>query len=42
MEILTKEEFLLSTEMCPVSPEIKNDEWLEALKDSESDIVYII
>lgn len=42
METLTKEEFLLSTEMCPVIPEIKNDEWMEALKDSESDIVYII
>lgn len=42
MNTLTKEEFLLSTEKCPVIPEIKNDEWMESLKDSESDIVYII
>lgn len=42
MNTLTKEEFLLSTEKCPVIPEIKNDEWMESLKDSESDIAYII
>ncbi len=42
MKTLTKEEFLLSTEKCPVIPEIKNDEWMESLKDSESDIAYII
>ena len=42
MKTLAKEEFLLSTEKCPVIPEIKNDEWMESLKDSESDIAYII
>lgn len=42
MGYLTKEEFLLATEKCPVIPEIKNDEWLEALPDSESDLVYIL
>lgn len=42
MASLTKEIFLESTENCPVIPEIKNDEWLEALKTSESDIVYVL
>lgn len=42
MEHLTKEEFLMATEKCPVIPEIKNDEWLESLPDSDSDIVYIL
>lgn len=42
MAYLTKEEFLLATEKCPVIPEIKNDEWLEALTDSDSDLVYIL
>ncbi len=42
MAYLTKEEFLLATEKCPVIPEIKNDEWLEALADSDSDLVYIL
>ena len=42
MSILTKDIFLESTENCPVIPEVKNDEWLEALESSESDIVYII
>lgn len=42
MTYLTKEEFLLATEKCPVIPEIKNDEWLEALADSDSDLVYIL
>ena len=39
---LTKEFFLELTENCPVIPEIKNDEWLGALKESDSDIVYIL
>ena len=39
---LTKESFLESTENCPVIPEIKNDDWLESLKASESDIVYVL
>lgn len=42
MERLTKDEFLLATEKCPVIPEIKNDEWLEALPDSDSDLAYIL
>lgn len=42
MAHLTKEEFLLATEKCPVIPEIKNDEWLESLPDSDSDIAYIL
>ena len=42
MSVLTKEIFLESTENCPVIPEVKNDEWLESLGNSESDIVYII
>lgn len=32
----------MATEKCPVIPEIKNDEWLESLPDSDSDIVYIL
>ncbi len=39
---LTKDEFVMATEKCPVIPEIKNDEWLDSLKDSESEIVYIL
>lgn len=39
---LTKEFFLESTENCPVIPEIKNDEWLGALKESDSDIAYVL
>ena len=39
---LTKQSFLESTEKCPVIPEIKNDEWLEALKESDSDIAYVL
>lgn len=42
MAYMTKEEFLMATEKCPVIPEIKNDEWLEALPDSDSDLVYIL
>lgn len=39
---LTKDFFLESTENCPVIPEIKNDEWLGALKESDSDIAYVL
>ena len=39
---LTREFFLESTENCPVIPEIKNDEWLGALKESDSDIAYVL
>lgn len=42
MLTLTKDAFLESTEKCPVIPEVKNDEWLDALKKSESDVVYIV
>ncbi len=42
MTSLTKEIFLESTEKCPVIPELKNEEWFDALKKSESDIVYIV
>lgn len=42
MSNFTKEDFILATEDCPIIPEIKNDEWLEALKESECDIAYII
>mgnify|MGYP002512708223 CR=1 FL=1 len=39
---LTREFFLESTENCPVIPEIKNDEGLGALKESDSDIAYVL
>lgn len=39
---LNKGTFLEATEKCPVIPEVKNDEWLESLKESESDVVYIV
>lgn len=42
MTTLTKEDFLLSTESCPVIPEVKNEEWLECLKDSDSELAYIV
>lgn len=42
MEPLTKDFFLEATENCPVIPEIINDEWLEALPESDCDIVYIV
>lgn len=42
MSTLTKEIFLLATEKCPVIPEIKNDEWLEALPISDSELAYIL
>ena len=42
MEPLTKDFFMEATENCPVIPEIINDEWLEALPESDCDIVYIV
>ncbi|MBQ1490307.1 MAG: glycerol-3-phosphate responsive antiterminator [Eubacterium sp.] len=39
---LTKTIFVEATENCPVIPEVKNDEWLESLDRSESELVYII
>jgi len=39
---LTKEYFMEATEGCPVIPAIKNDEWLEACKESDCGIAYII
>ena len=42
MELLTKDFFMEATENCPVIPEIINDEWLEALSESDCDIVYIV
>lgn len=39
---LTKEYFLEATEICPVIPAVKNDEWLESCKTSECEIVYVI
>lgn len=39
---LTKEYFMEATEVCPIIPEIKNDEWLDALTETECDIVYIV
>ena len=39
---LNKEVFLECTGDCPVIPEIKNDEWLASLDESESKIVYIL
>lgn len=39
---LNKGTFLEATEKCPVIPEVKNDEWLESLKESESDVAYIV
>lgn len=42
MTSLTKEYFLEATEVCPVIPEIKNDEWLESLTESDCEVVYII
>ena len=42
MEPLTKDFFMEATENCPVIPEIINDEWLEALPESDCEIVYIV
>ena len=39
---ITKDSFLECTGDCPVIPEVKNEEWLEALADSGSEIAYIL
>ena len=39
---INKDLFLELTGECPVIPEIKNEEWLEKLSESESRIVYIL
>ena len=39
---MIKEQFLEATEACPVIPEIKNDEWLDALPESDCGIAYIV
>lgn len=42
MGTLTRDFFMEATEICPVIPEIKNDEWLQYLPESESELVYIL
>lgn len=42
MASLTKEYFMEATESCPVIPEIKNDEWLESVNESDCNIAYIL
>ncbi|MGN1165858.1 MAG: glycerol-3-phosphate responsive antiterminator [Lachnospiraceae bacterium] len=42
MASLTKEYFMEATESCPVIPEIKNDEWLESINESDCNIAYIL
>lgn len=39
---LTKDLFIECTELCPVIPAVKNDEWLNACKESECGIVYVL
>lgn len=40
--MFTKEDFIESTNISPIIPAIKNDEWLEACKKSECEIVYVL
>ena len=42
MQESAKKRFLEATEACPVIPEVKNDEWLNALPESDSGIAYIV
>ncbi len=42
MQDSIKERFLEATESCPVIPEIKNEEWLGSLSDSDCKIAYIV
>lgn len=42
MGSLSRDVFMEMTEACPVIPAAKNEEWLQACKDSECGIVYII
>ena len=39
---MTSDYFIEAVELCPVIPEVKNEEWLEHLSESESEIVYIL
>ena len=39
---ITKDYFLELTGDCPVIPEVKNEEWLEALQSSESGVAYVL
>lgn len=39
---LTRDYFMECTEICPVIPAVKNEEWLQSCKSSECDIVYIL
>ena len=38
----TIEQFMEATEMCPVIPAVKNDDWLEYCKKSECELVYVL
>ena len=39
---MTIKHFMESTEVCPVIPAVKGDEWIEAAKNSDSDVVYVL
>lgn len=39
---MTITHFMESTDICPVIPAIKGEEWIEPAKQSESDIVYVL
>ena len=40
MQESAKKRFLEATEACPVIPEVKNEEWLNALPEYKKDYVY--
>lgn len=42
MQDSIKKSFIEATEACPVIPEIKNDEWLDNLTESDCGIAYIV
>lgn len=42
MAFLTQEYFLEATANCSVIPEVKNEEWLKHIGQSESELVYIL
>ncbi len=39
---MTIKHFMESTEVCPVIPAVKGDEWIEAAKNTDSDVVYVL
>ena len=39
---LNLNEFMEATEICPVIPAVKNDEWLKSLNESDSELVYVL